>query len=46
MNKIHILTINDRKEVFEITKNFWESHGWEVIPEYNRHVSRKRSIAT
>lgn len=35
MNKIHILTINDRKEVFEITKNFWESHGWEVIPEYN-----------
>ena len=35
MKKIHILTINDRKEVFEITKNFWESHGWEVIPEYN-----------
>lgn len=35
MNEIHILTIKSREEVFEKSKNFWESYGWKVIPTYN-----------
>ena len=31
LNKIHIVTIDSRKEIFEQTKSWWESHGWEVI---------------
>ena len=35
MNKIHIITVKPREEVFVKTREFWESYGWEVIPTYN-----------
>jgi|TARA_Y100000310_G_scaffold204791_1_gene205039 hypothetical protein len=35
LNKIHIITIKDRVDIFEKSKVWWESFGWEVIPVYN-----------
>ena len=35
MNKVHIITIKNRADIFEQSKLWWESFGWEVIPVYN-----------
>tara|TARA_Y100000034_G_scaffold29616_1_gene35925 strand:+ start:2525 stop:3442 length:918 start_codon:yes stop_codon:yes gene_type:complete len=35
MNKIHIITIKDRSELFDQVKEWWEKHNWIVEPIYN-----------
>ena len=30
-----MITIKDRADIFEQSKLWWESFGWEVIPVYN-----------